>query len=211
MGCDRIALANAVLRQEEAVVSTPELDALLEQAIVHVNAGELEQGRALLERILEQDPKNDRAWVWLSGCVEDPRQRRICLQQALSANPDNQAALDGMKVLDGELVPASEVSPSLLESRLSGIGAEDTITSMPSAEVPPPPSPEAFAASPVSPVPTGIAEELETDEAGEKPRRRRVVLLIAVVLLLFLCVCVLVFRVVVPSLLDVLPQLLGSP
>jgi hypothetical protein len=105
-------------------LSTPELEALLEQAIDHVNAGELEQGRAQLERVLEQDPKNDQAWVWLSGCVEEPMQRRICLQQALSANPNNQAALDGMEVLNGKLVQASEVPPSLLESRLSAIGMD---------------------------------------------------------------------------------------
>ena len=73
-------------------MSTPELEALIEEAIAHVNAGDMEQGRALLERVLEQDPKNDRAWVWLSGCVEDPRQRSICLQQALNTNPNNQAA-----------------------------------------------------------------------------------------------------------------------
>ena len=113
---------------EEAMVSTPEQEALIEQAIAHVNAGELEEGRALLEQVLEQDPMNDRAWVWLSGCVEGEMQRRICLQQALRANPNNQAALDGMQLLDGELVQAAEAPPTLLESRLSAIGMGDEVT-----------------------------------------------------------------------------------
>lgn len=180
-------------------MSTPELEALLEEAIAYVNAGETEQGRALLESVLEQDPKNDRAWVWLSGCVEDPRQRRICLQQALNANPSNQAALDGMQVLEGELVTASQVPPSLLESRLSAIGMGDEVGQARSS---PRPSPE------VAPVPTAAPELIEpveeaaTDEALEKPRRGRAILLVAVVLLLFLIVCALVATQVVPVLLE---------
>jgi hypothetical protein len=177
-------------------VSRPELDTLLEQAIAHVNAGQLGRGRALLERVLEQDPKNDRAWVWLSGCVEEPMQRRICLQQALSANPNNQAALDGMKVLGGELMRASAVEPSLLESRLEGLDMEDMDT-----ETPLSPSPEAFAAAPGAPAATEFAEEPKADEAYKKSRRRRVVLLVATVVFLFLMVCILVVRFVVPPLL----------
>jgi len=36
-------------------VSTPENEALLEEAIAHVNAGDIEQGRAKLERVLLRD------------------------------------------------------------------------------------------------------------------------------------------------------------
>lgn len=183
-------------------MSTPELEALIEQAIVHVNAGELKDGRALLERVLEQDPQNDRAWVWLSGCVEDPMQRRICLQQALAANPNNQVALDGMQVLEGKLVQASQVPPSLLESRLSAIGMGDQLapTASPSG-----PEPEATAVSPAAPTfAPAPAEPLggaEAEEPGPKPRNRGMILLVAVVLILFLLVCGLVATQVLPVLL----------
>jgi hypothetical protein len=187
---------------EEAVVSTPELEALIEEAIVYVNTGETAQGRALLERVLEQDPKNDRAWVWMSACVEGAQQRRICLQQALNANPNNQAALDGMKVLEGELVQASEVPPSLLESRLSAIGMGDQVA--PSSLPPEEPAlpPESALVSPVPPAPTELVEEPATGEALESPRRGRLILLVAAVLLLFVIVCVLVVGLVVPPLLQ---------
>jgi hypothetical protein len=190
--------------REEAVVSTPELEALIEEAIVYINTGETEQGRALLERVLEQDPKNDRAWVWLSGCVEGAQQRRICLQQALNANPTNQAALDGMKVLEGELVQASQAPPSLLESRLSAIGMGNQVApSSPAREAPAAPS-EAAVVSPAPPAPTELVEEPATGEALEAPRRGRVILLVALVLLLFVIVCALVVGVVVPPLLQAL-------
>jgi hypothetical protein len=193
------------------VVSTPENEALLEQAIAHVNAGEIEQGRAELERVLEQNPKNDRAWVWLSGCVEDPRQRRICLQQALNANPNNQAALDGMQALEGKLVHSSQAPPSLVESRLSAIGMGDEATpSSPPPVSPSPPPEEAAVVSPVEPEPAESIEEptieaIGDEEVVKKPRRGRIVLLAAVVLLLFLVVCILVAAVVVLPLLGIYP------
>ena len=189
------------------MVSTPEFEALLEEAIAYVNAGDTKQGRALLERVLEQDPRNDRAWVWLSGCVEDPRQRRICLQQALNANPNNQAALDGMQVLEGKLVPGSQAPPSLLESRLTAIGMGDQATPSSSPTVSPPPEiEEVTVVSPPEPAPAEFVDQsgsaaIGFEEVDGKPRRGGVVLLVAAVLLLFLIVCVLVATQVVPALL----------
>jgi hypothetical protein len=188
-------------------VSTPELEALFEQAIVHVNAGELQEGRSLLERVLEEDPKNDQAWVWLSGCVEDPMQRRICLQQALAANPTNQAALDGMMVLEGKLIRGDQVPPSLLESRLSSIGMSEQA---PGAEVSPPPSPEATTVSPpepgateaVEPAPVQMLGEEMAEEPEKKRGGRRIILLVAVLLFLFVIVCIVAGLSVVPSLLS---------
>ena len=179
-------------------MSTPEMEELLQRAITHINAGEGDQGRALLEKILEQDPKNDRAWVWLSGCVEDPMQRRICLQQALSANPENQAALDGMRVLDGELMQASSGQPSLLDRRLSAISMGETAASMPGPQ---------SAASPASPEEAALSPDLgqEPGEAapGEEGKKRsplRLVLLIVVGLLLLCVICGVLVNFVVPAL-----------
>jgi hypothetical protein len=172
----------------------------LEQAIVYVNAGELEDGRVLLERVLEQDPRNDRAWVWLSGCVEDPMQRRICLQQALAANPNNQAAVDGMMALEGKLVQATDLRPSLLETRLSAIGMGDRpMPETPAGVVTPQPPYE----TDVSPVPAELVVGREAEEPVQRrPGRGGLIVLVAVVLLLFLVVCVLVATQVLPVLLE---------
>ena len=159
----------------------PELDALLRQAMNHVNAGDFSQGRSLLEQILEQDPHNAKAWVWLSGCVDDPHQRRICLQQALRADPKNQAALDGMKVLDGELFQASAPAPSLIESRLAAIGMGDDEPVAVETSSPQPPN--AF-----EPAEEDITETVVSPE--KQPRNRlRLVLLIFLVLVLSTAAC----------------------
>lgn len=190
---------------EEATVSTPELEALLQQAIEHVNAGNFKEGRVLLERVLEQDPRNDRAWVWLSGCVEDALQRRICLQQALKVNPNNQVALDGMEVLEGKLVSASELPPSLLESRLSAIGMGDRpMSARPAPVTAPPPSPTAAAVYPVPPAATGLIEEQGSVETDKRRGGGRVLLVVLVVLLLSILVCALVAWQVLPALLQTL-------
>ena len=178
-------------------MSVPELEELLQRAITHVNAGELDQGRALLEKILEQDPKNDLAWVWLSGCVDDPMQRRICLQQALSANPTNQAALDGMRALDGELVQVSSGRPSLLESRLSAISMGETAANMPTPQQAAPSSPEEGSALPALDQEPG---EAVPGEEAKKPPVLRLVLLAVVGLLLLCVICGVIGNYVVPML-----------
>lgn len=180
-------------------MGTSDPESLLQQAMAAVNAGDLVQGRALLESVLEQDPTNDWAWVWLSGCVEDPLQRRICLQQALKANPENPAALDGMRVLDGELVPATSVAPSLLESRLAAIGMGEVSAAPSPAAAPPAPD---YAASPsLVPGPSPAVEvEEQPAEQPEAPRRRRVgfwIVLFLAVFILAVVVCGLVAWLVV--------------
>jgi hypothetical protein len=154
------------------------------------------QGRALLEKILESDPRNDWAWVWLSGCVQDPLQRRICLQQALKANPQNTAAQDGIKALDGELVQASAAPPSLLESRLAAIGMGEQELAATA------PAPAAEAAVPQSSGEPTEGEAGQAVDGGSPPRRRKrglLVLLILIVLLLAALVCgLVVWQVVLP-------------
>ena len=166
-------------------MSQSDVDELFEEAMARVNAGELSQGRALLERTLEQDPNNDRAWVWLSGCVEDPRQRRICLEQALIVNPDNQAALDGMKVLDGQLVQVTAAEPTLLERRLTaiGMGEREAYAGEHDANA-------ALLESPPASISDDVAYLREEPDSPEEPRvRRPLILVLALVLVLAFLAC----------------------
>ncbi|RKY24359.1 MAG: hypothetical protein DRP83_07820, partial [Planctomycetota bacterium] len=65
---------------------------LLQQATAAARAGRKAEARQLLDQILQANPYNEQAWLWMSGVVETDTERVGCLQQALTLNPDNAAA-----------------------------------------------------------------------------------------------------------------------
>jgi len=65
----------------------------LHQAIAAARDGRRYDARALLLHLLEADPRNERAWLWLSGVVDDPEDVKICLENVLALNPSNPRAL----------------------------------------------------------------------------------------------------------------------
>ena len=80
-------------------------DDLLNQGITALKAGRKAEARALLARLLQQDPRDEQAWLWLSGAVETDEERRRCLERALALNPGNQAARRGLARLSPGPLP----------------------------------------------------------------------------------------------------------
>ena len=73
---------------------------LLQQAIAAAKAGNRAAARDLLLQIVGDDERNEQAWLWLSGVVDDPAEQRIALENVLDINPRNASALKGMAWLD---------------------------------------------------------------------------------------------------------------
>ncbi len=73
--------------------------AQLKQAIVAIQSGRLEEARRMLAAVLQQDPDNAEAWVWLGKAVDGPEKRKECFSRALRLDPDNQEARQGMVAL----------------------------------------------------------------------------------------------------------------
>src|SRR5678815_5693766 len=71
-------------------------DTLLEQGISAALTGRREEARALLSQVVEADDRNQKAWLWLSGLVEDPEEIRTCLENVLHLNPANAKAQHGL-------------------------------------------------------------------------------------------------------------------
>jgi hypothetical protein len=67
-------------------------EAFLRRAISYINSGQIKEGQALLLKVVEQNPANDRAWLWLAATVEDINKRRYYLWMASQANPNNALA-----------------------------------------------------------------------------------------------------------------------
>ncbi len=55
-----------------------------------------------LRRVVEAEPENESAWLWLSAVVEDVDDKRLCLENVLVLNPENRAARRGLARLPAE-------------------------------------------------------------------------------------------------------------
>lgn len=64
----------------------------LQQAISHIKTGNKQEGGRLLSQILEADPANEKAWLWMVRAVSSDKKRIYCLERLLAINPNNQLA-----------------------------------------------------------------------------------------------------------------------
>lgn len=91
------------------------IDDLLEHGIRAARAGDKETARRLLKQVIDEDPDNELALIWLASSVTSPAERRMYLQQVVRVNPDNQRAREALRQLStgrSENVPyvASQIS-----------------------------------------------------------------------------------------------------
>ncbi len=96
----------------------------LQDAINAIQAGDLASGKGLLARLLQQDPDNEAAWIWMSGTVEDIDQRRYCLEKALAINPGNAMAQAGLLRLGFQ--PPNATPPTPLARKDHGLGLPES-------------------------------------------------------------------------------------
>jgi tetratricopeptide (TPR) repeat protein len=63
---------------------------VLQQAIRAARAGHKLEARDLLIELVEVDPRNEMAWIWLSGLVDTLEDRIIACENVLTINPANE-------------------------------------------------------------------------------------------------------------------------
>jgi hypothetical protein len=71
----------------------------IEEAVEQIRAGNRDEGRQMLETILEEDENNEDVWLWLSSVVDTDEDREICLENVLAIDPDNEVAQKGLEAL----------------------------------------------------------------------------------------------------------------
>lgn len=64
----------------------------LNQAVSLIKAGNKPAALPILKEIVQAEPNNEMAWLWLYSCVSTTPQKTYCLQQALKINPNNENA-----------------------------------------------------------------------------------------------------------------------
>ena len=77
----------------------PDTTELLQQGIALAKAGQREEARTILMQVVEQDERNESAWLWLSGVVDSDDDKAVALENVLTLNPDNEWARRGLQML----------------------------------------------------------------------------------------------------------------
>jgi Tol biopolymer transport system component len=76
-----------------------DLQALLHTGIQAARAGNKQVAQRIFEQVLEADDRNELAWMWMASVVDTAGERRICLENALALNPQNERARQAMERL----------------------------------------------------------------------------------------------------------------
>lgn len=110
----------------------------LELAVAMIERRQVDEGRALLEKVVEADPQNDSAWLWLAGISGDPDAKHSYVEKALLANPKSKMAQKMWKDLGGGELPK-------LAQPVAGAPTVSTAPDQPTTDVQPAKGPNVFA------------------------------------------------------------------
>jgi Tfp pilus assembly protein PilF len=123
-------------------VPTPndDVERLLREGIGALKAGDNARARELLGQAIRRNPRDERAWLWLSGAVETDPERRQCLERVLTLNPQNAAARNGLAMLATAAAPAAtaSASPPMAPPTARPIAAPPVVAPPPAPPAPPP-------------------------------------------------------------------------
>lgn len=112
----------------------------LEEAIQTIQSGDLQRGRSLLARVLQENPRDAQAWLWLAACWETPEKQRYCLEKALELRPDDkhiQEALERLPIETGSPpVPPEEMLPDSSKASRQDAGEHFTQADSPAGTPP---------------------------------------------------------------------------
>lgn len=84
-----------------ALQNEPNLKAALDAAANLIKQGNISGGKEELEWVLQRDPENSLAWLWMSRCVEARDEKLRYFYKVLSIDPDNRHALEGIQRFGG--------------------------------------------------------------------------------------------------------------
>jgi tetratricopeptide (TPR) repeat protein len=99
---------------------------LLQRAIAAAKAGDKTLAKRLLIEVTDRDERNEEAWLWLSGVVDDLEEMKLCLENVLTINPTNERARKGLAWVQHELSEQALVSagfeqPPPIEEQISAV------------------------------------------------------------------------------------------
>ncbi len=105
-------------------MSADEIKTWLEEGIAAIDMGRRAEARELLMRVVTADEKNMQAWLWLSGVVTTLEDREVCLENALSLDPDNESIQRDLEAVRAQIAATPEIEP---ESALPHVAGDTSL------------------------------------------------------------------------------------
>ncbi|MBX3063043.1 MAG: hypothetical protein KF726_08710 [Anaerolineae bacterium] len=100
---------------------SPNLEHLLQLGIRTAKSGNIQSARMMFQQVLDQDKRNERAWLWMASIADNEVDRRRYLETVLDINPRNEQARKYIAALDQALQSTEGSSLSLGIKLLIGI------------------------------------------------------------------------------------------
>lgn len=103
-------------QQPETAIKADATEAtrLYMRGVAAARGGQRRVAAGLLTRSVKLDPRNEKAWLWLSGVLDDPHQIAFCLNSVLKLNPQNERAQKGLAWLESRHMLRGEAQPAPL-------------------------------------------------------------------------------------------------
>jgi Zn-dependent protease with chaperone function len=86
--------------------------AQLEQGIEAAKSGRHKMARAILARVVRDDPQNEQGWFWLSKVAASEGEKAHCLRQVLQINPGHPEAQAAVQSIKSRAAPQPPVAVS---------------------------------------------------------------------------------------------------
>lgn len=67
-------------------------ESLFSQGQAALRAGDKQKARQIFQSIVQSNPDNENAWLWLAGATDSGFERALYLERALAINPENERA-----------------------------------------------------------------------------------------------------------------------
>lgn len=79
---------------------------LLQQGSLAYNNWDLKRARLLWRKAAVTDPSNEHIWLALLEVLQDDEDRKVCLQNILILNPNNQRAEQQLRLMENDTQPS---------------------------------------------------------------------------------------------------------
>lgn len=104
-----------------------DLQALLRTGIQAARNGNKQVARHIFEQVLEQDDRNELAWLWMASVVDSVDERHICLRNVLEINPENTHAREALRKLGAQRARGEKPRPAMPAKRRAAPKVDDEI------------------------------------------------------------------------------------